>query len=85
MLVLGRKVGEVLVIGNDTVVTVVSVRGGRVRLGVRAPGEVPVLRGELGPFVADDPGRESAGSGWGGPGSPEADRPGADRPRARAK
>jgi carbon storage regulator len=47
MLVLGRKLGETIVIGNDITVTVVAVDGDRVRLGVVAPAEVPVHREEI--------------------------------------
>ncbi len=47
MLVLSRKVGEQLMIGDDVTVTVLSVRGNQVRIGVTAPKEVPVLREEL--------------------------------------
>lgn len=47
MLVLSRKVGEQVVIGDDIRVMVVSVRGDRVRLGFTAPGEVPVHRDEV--------------------------------------
>lgn len=47
MLVLSRKPGEKLLIGSDIVVTVVEVKGNRVRLGVSAPAHVQVLRGEL--------------------------------------
>lgn len=46
MLVLGRQVGETIVIG-DAVVTILSVRPGRVAVGVEAPLEVKILRGEL--------------------------------------
>ena len=47
MLVLSRKVGEKLVIGNDIWVTVVAVNGGRVRIGIDAPEDVCILRAEL--------------------------------------
>lgn len=47
MLVLSRKVGEQIRIGADICVTVVSVKGGRVTLGVEAPREIPVNRSEL--------------------------------------
>ena len=40
MLVLSRKQGESIVVRDDIVVTVIELRGGRVRLGVEAPGEV---------------------------------------------
>lgn len=47
MLVLSRKLGETLVIGPEITVTVVEVKGNRVRLGIKAPQQVTVLRGEL--------------------------------------
>jgi carbon storage regulator len=47
MLVLSRKVGERIHIGNDVVVTVLSVRGGRVRLGIEAPEGIHIKRHEL--------------------------------------
>jgi carbon storage regulator len=47
MLVLSRKRGEALMIGDDVVVTVVSVEGGRVRIGISAPPGTGVWRSEL--------------------------------------
>lgn len=47
MLILQRKAGESLVIGDDITVSVVSVENGRVRLAITAPSEVPILRSEL--------------------------------------
>ena len=47
MLILSRKLNERIVIGNDIVITVVSIRGGHVRLGVEAPRQVPVHRREV--------------------------------------
>ncbi len=47
MLVLSRKVGEQIVIGESIVVTVVRVNAQEVRLGVEAPAHVPILRNEL--------------------------------------
>lgn len=47
MLILQRKAGESLVIGEDVLVTVVSVEGGRVRLAISAPSEISILRSEL--------------------------------------
>jgi carbon storage regulator len=46
MLVLSRKAGESIMIG-DHVVTVLGVQGGKIRLGVDAPREVPVFRKEV--------------------------------------
>jgi carbon storage regulator len=47
MLVLSRKLGEAIVIGNGVTVTVLAVSGDRVKLGVVAPLEVPVHREEV--------------------------------------
>ena len=47
MLVLTRKEGEQLVINGDIIVTVVSCGNGRIRLGVKAPQNVSVDRGEV--------------------------------------
>jgi len=47
MLVLSRKKNESIVINNDIVVTVVEIRGDKVRLGIVAPKEVPVHRQEV--------------------------------------
>jgi carbon storage regulator CsrA len=47
MLVLSRKPGEKVVIADEIRITVLSVQGNRVRLGIEAPGEYRVLRGEL--------------------------------------
>jgi carbon storage regulator len=47
MLVLSRKLGEKIVIGDGIVLTVLKVDGGRVRIGIEAPENVSILRGEL--------------------------------------
>ena len=47
MLILTRKVGESVVIGDDIRVTVVNLSGYRVRLGVDAPKEISVYREEI--------------------------------------
>ena len=47
MLVLSRKRGEVIVLGHDVRVTVVDIRGDKVRLGVEAPKELTVHREEV--------------------------------------
>lgn len=53
MLVLARKAGEKILIGSDIEVEVLEVRGDAVKLGISAPREVPVWRGELAQAVAD--------------------------------
>ena len=47
MLVLSRKPGEKIHIGDDITVCLVEVSGNRVRIGIEAPDDVRVLRGEL--------------------------------------
>lgn len=58
MLVLQRKVGERICIGDDITVTVVDVKGGRVRLGLVAPASVHIDREEV--KRAKEVGREGA-------------------------
>lgn len=47
MLILSRKIGEAIVVANDIVVRIIDIKGGQVRLGVQAPGEVSVHREEI--------------------------------------
>jgi len=47
MLVLSRQRDESIMIGDSVVVTVVDIRGDKVRLGIQAPSEVPVHRREV--------------------------------------
>ena len=47
MLILTRRVGETLMIGEDVTVTVLGVKGNQVRIGVNAPREVAVHREEI--------------------------------------
>lgn len=53
MLVLSRRVGEQIVIGEDVVLTVVEVRNDTVRLGIEAPRSITVNRAEVRRAVAD--------------------------------
>lgn len=47
MLVLSRQRDESIIIGDDIVITVVDIRGDKVRLGIAAPTEIPVHRQEV--------------------------------------
>ena len=47
MLVLSRKKNEKIVINGDIVLIIVEIRGDKVRLGIEAPREVPINRGEV--------------------------------------
>jgi carbon storage regulator len=47
MLVLSRKVGQRIVIAGDIGVTVLDVKGNRIRLGIDAPEDVAIQRGEI--------------------------------------
>jgi len=47
MLVLTRRIGEVVRVGNDVTITVMDVKGSQVRLGIDAPKEVAVHRLEI--------------------------------------
>ena len=47
MLILTRRVGESVMIGKDVTITIVGVKGNQTRLGIIAPEEIPVHRGEI--------------------------------------
>ncbi|MCO6456125.1 MAG: carbon storage regulator CsrA [Pirellulaceae bacterium] len=47
MLVLSRKLGEQIMLGDEVVITIVEIRGDKVRLGIDAPANVPVHRREV--------------------------------------
>lgn len=78
MLVLGRKPGERILIGDDIVVTVVRFNGGTVRLGIEAPRDFPVIREEL---KTDEPAIETSCSAESCPADSSKDASFSDRPR----
>ena len=47
MLILTRRVGETVMVGNDVTVTIVGVKGNQIRIGVTAPKDVTVHREEI--------------------------------------
>ena len=54
MLILTRRVGESLMIGDDTTVVVLGVKGTQVRLGINAPKSTPVHREEIAKRIAEE-------------------------------
>jgi carbon storage regulator len=60
MLILTRRVGETVVIGNDVDVTVLGVKGNQVRLGVKAPREVSVHREEIYKRIKEEENKSSS-------------------------
>ncbi|MCC5872955.1 MAG: carbon storage regulator CsrA [Gammaproteobacteria bacterium] len=63
MLILTRRVGETLVIGDDVSVTVLGVKGNQVRLGVNAPKDVSVHREEIYQRIQGEKGNVPPGQG----------------------
>lgn len=53
MLVLSRKKNQTIVIDNQIEIEVLKIKGSTVRLGIKAPSSIKVLRGELSPFEVE--------------------------------
>ena len=53
MLVLSRKVNQSIIIGDNIKIQVLKISGNTIRLGVEAPDDVKILRGELAPYDVD--------------------------------
>jgi carbon storage regulator len=63
MLILTRRVGETLMIGDSVTITVLGVKGNQVRLGVNAPKDVSVHREEIYQRIQREHGDEDSESG----------------------
>lgn len=84
MLILTRRPGERVVIGEDVLVTVMEISGQTVRLGIAAPDELPIYREEIWLAVKDENRAAAQAAGdalpegalpGGAPGAGEAQRP----------
>ena len=78
MLILTRRVGETVMIGNDVTVTILGVKGNQVRVGINAPKNVAVHREEIYERIkrekhGDDDSRGSGGGSYGGGGGSHGD------------
>lgn len=60
MLVLSRRLGETLIIGDDIKITVLGISGNQVRLGIAAPKNVSVHREEVYRRIQDEQGNDSS-------------------------
>jgi carbon storage regulator len=72
MLVLSRKVGQKIVLGDQVTITINRISGGRVSLGITAPPGVRVVRSELGPIESPPPAGPAnpAATGFSNPDAP---------------
>jgi carbon storage regulator len=63
MLILTRRIGETLNIGDEVQVTVLGIKGNQVRIGINAPKDVPVHREEIYERIKQEQGGPQSASG----------------------
>ncbi len=76
MLILTRRIGESVYIGDEVRLTVLGVRGTQVRIGINAPKDIPVHREEIYYKIKHEQGGGVAPHGDGGDGGDEHEQPG---------
>jgi carbon storage regulator len=47
LLILTRRIGEKIIIGDDVIISIVGIKGAQIRIGTEAPPEIPVYREEI--------------------------------------
>jgi carbon storage regulator len=75
MLVLSRQRDESIMIGDDVEITIVDVRGDKVRLGITAPKSIPVHRREIYDAIQREKAQKAEAEAHAGPGSEAVDKP----------